>query len=48
MTYIITILFPDYVRKTHQPFPDIHIMYEDLPYCDFKSLFLLANGEYDK
>ena len=36
--------FSDRVRQKHDPTPDVHIMYEDQPYCDFKSLFLMANG----
>ena len=36
------------VRQKQDPMPDVHIMYEDQPYCDFKSLFLMANGGYAK
>ena len=41
-------LFSDCVRQKQNPMPDVHIMYEDQPYNDFKSLFLMANGEYIK
>ena len=40
--------FVDSVRQKPDPMPDVHIMYEDQPYCDFKSLFLMANGGYVK
>ena len=38
----------DTVRQKYKPTTDFHVMYEDLPTCDFKSLFLLANGECNK
>ena len=43
-----SILLADHIRQKHKPNPDIHIMYEDQPYADFKSLFLMANGRWHR
>ena len=40
--------FADCVRQRQEPMPDVNIMYEDQPYCDFQSLFQMANGGYVK
>ena len=40
------ISYTDYICLKYKPAPDIHVMYEDQPYSDFKSLFLMANGGY--
>ena len=40
--------FAECLRQKQDPMPDVLVMYEDQPYGDFKSLFLMANGEYIK
>ena len=46
--YNNTIPSSDHVRQKYKSTLDIQVMYEDLPTCDFKSLFILANGEFGK
>ena len=38
----------EFLRRKYNPMPNIHIMYEDQPHSDFKSLFMMTNGEYIK
>ena len=37
--------FSERIQEKHNPSPDISIIYEDQPYNDFKSLFLMVNGK---